>query len=132
VHKLLRFAVVAAFLSSFQLFAADKKTAAEKTKRGPAEIEAATRLQIFLDRANFGPGKLDGYYGDFTVKALALYRQSQGGEAPAATASDAAPDVTGLDLATVDPVFITYTVTDADAQNVGELPAEGVAVCDAR
>jgi lipoprotein-anchoring transpeptidase ErfK/SrfK len=98
--------------------------AAEKTKRTPADIEAATRLQIFLDRANFGPGKLDGYYGDFTRKALALYRQAQGGAAPATTASDAPPDVSGLDLASVDPVFITYTVTDADLKEVGELPNE--------
>ncbi|MBA3273995.1 MAG: hypothetical protein H0T11_09020 [Chthoniobacterales bacterium] len=37
-----------------------------KDNRSPADVEAATRLQVFLDRANFGPGKLDGYYGDFT------------------------------------------------------------------
>jgi len=47
-------------------------------KRSDAEIEAATQLQVFLDRANFSPGKLDGHYNDFTLKALALYRQSSG------------------------------------------------------
>ncbi len=87
-------------------------------------MEAATRLQVFLDRANFGPGRLDGYYGDFTRKALALYRESRGEqpERPADPKSNAAPNVSGLDLATVDPVFITYTVTEADLQNVGEVP----------
>jgi lipoprotein-anchoring transpeptidase ErfK/SrfK len=30
--------------------------------------------------------------------------------------------VSGLDLASVDPVFITYTVTEADLESVGELP----------
>ncbi|MBA2269279.1 MAG: L,D-transpeptidase [Chthoniobacterales bacterium] len=106
--------------------AAEKKQSGGAQKRSPADIEAATRLQIFLDRANFGPGKLDGYYGEFTRKALALYRESRGEAAPAAPAgkAEALPDVTGLDLASVDPVFITYTVTDADLENVGELPTE--------
>ena len=104
--------------------AAPKSTPAPKDNRTPADIEAATRLQIFLDRANFGPGKLDGYYGDFTRKALALYRESRGEQpAPPPPKSDAPPDVTGLDLASVDPVFVPYTVTEADLQNVGDLPA---------
>ncbi|MBA2430775.1 MAG: L,D-transpeptidase, partial [Chthoniobacterales bacterium] len=81
-----------------------------------------------LDRANFGPGKIDGYYGDFTTKALALYRQSRGEEPSSAPSKEAssttAPDTEGLDLASVDPVFITYTVTEADLAAVGELPAE--------
>src|SRR5213082_26468 len=51
-------------------------------KRSDAEIEAATRLQVFLDRANFSPGKIDGHYNDFTLKALALYRQSRGEPVP--------------------------------------------------
>lgn len=103
--------------------AAEKSAPASKGKHTPAHMEAATRLQVFLDRANFGPGKLDGHYGEFTQQALALYRQSRG-EQPASPAAkaDAAPDVNGLDLASVDPVFITYTVADADLQNVGDLP----------
>jgi lipoprotein-anchoring transpeptidase ErfK/SrfK len=106
--------------------AAEKKGgSATKDSRSPADIEAATRLQIFLDRANFGPGKIDGYYGDFTRKALALYRESRGEPVPPPPAKpDAPPDVSGLDLASVDPVFIPYTVTEADLQNVGELPEE--------
>src|SRR5438309_10836027 len=47
-------------------------------KQSDAEIEAATRLQVFLDRANFSPGKIDGHFDDVTLKALALYRQSRG------------------------------------------------------
>ena len=97
--------------------------------RDPAEIETATRLQVFLDRAEFAPGKIDGRYGEFTVKALALYREAHGQPQPAAPAgkeqskkTDGAPDVTGLDLARIDPVFITYTVTDADLQNIGDAP----------
>ena len=103
---------------------ATRKTNAPKT----AEVEAATRLQVFLDRANFSPGKIDGRYNEFTRKALSLYRESRG-EQPQPTPSqsrrreNAAPDVSGLDLASVDPVFIPYTVTEADIQSVGPLPS---------
>src|SRR5882762_9111618 len=103
-----------------------KKKAPHIEKQSPAQIEAATRLQIFLDRSNFSPGKLDGRYNEFTHKALALYRQSRGEQPqppPQDAKADAAPDVNGLDLDSVQPVFITYAVTPADLQNVGKLPA---------
>lgn len=93
------------------------------------EVDAAARLQIFLDRANFSPGKIDGRYSNFTRKALALYRESQGQTAQIAprqsdAKSNTAPDVTGLDLASVEPVFVSYTVTEADLQSVGPLPSK--------
>src|SRR5205814_6860924 len=92
-------------------------------KRSDAEIEAATQLQVFLDRANFSPGKLDGHYSDFTLKALALYRQSRGESAsPRPSTPDTAPDLNGIDLGRVGPVFIQYTVTEADLQKVVPLP----------
>jgi lipoprotein-anchoring transpeptidase ErfK/SrfK len=103
-----------------------KKPAPPGQKRSQADIETATRLQIFLDRSNFSPGKLDGQYNDFTWKALSLYRQSRGESPPRPTPRPkpaAAPDLSGVDLASVQPVFITYTVTPADLQNTGRLPA---------
>src|ERR1700682_5332081 len=102
-----------------------KKKAPQSEKQSAAQSEAATRLQIFLDRANFSPGKLDGRYNEFTRKALALYRQSRGEQPPPPpdAKTDAAPDVNDLDLAGVEPVFINYTVTPADLKNVGKLPA---------
>src|SRR5206468_6222707 len=75
-------------------------------------------------------GKIDGRYNDLTRKALAAYRESRG-EQPQTSPppqskrkSNAAPDVAGLDLASVDPAFIPYTVTDADLQNIGPSPKE--------
>jgi len=92
-------------------------------KRSDAEIENATRLQVFLDRANFSPGKIDGHYNDFTLKALALYRQSRGeSPSPAPQKPDTAPDLNGIDLQSVNPVFIEYTVTDGDMKNIGPVP----------
>ena len=132
VNAILRFAIVAALLSSSVMPAsARRRSAAAKQTPSKADTEAAVRLQIFLDRANFSPGKLDGHYGDFTWKALALYRISRG-EQPqqpppqVKSKGNIAPDINGLDLASVEPVFITYTVTDADLQSVGPSPS-GVA-----
>ena len=100
--------------------------------RCDTEREAATRLQLFLDRAEFAPGKIDGRYGEFTLKALTLYRQAHGLiapspkqttlDSPGSAPPDPTPDTTGLDLGSIDPVFIHYTVTEQDLQLVGELP----------
>src|SRR5207237_8628829 len=97
---------------------------AAPTQRNPAQIEAATRLQVFLDRANFSPGAINGHYDEFTLKALALYRQFRGEPPPPPPAKpDTAPDINGLDLASVGPAIVPYTVADADLKNIGPLPS---------
>jgi len=126
VRVLFRFAIIAILISSGILPAAARKKPRTKTPN-KANIEAATRLQIFLIEQNFSPGKLDGTYSEFTWKALALYRQSRG-EQPQVlpprgkSKSNVAPDVTGLDLDSVGSAFVPYTVTDADLASVGPLP----------
>lgn len=116
---------------TFAIALANSASARKKSsRRAPAhkpqanQIEAATRLQIFLDRANFSPGAINGHYDQFTFKALGLYRQSRGEQPPPPPAKpDAAPDLTGLDLNSVGPPFISYTVTDADLQKIGPVPS---------
>jgi lipoprotein-anchoring transpeptidase ErfK/SrfK len=102
-----------------------RKKASRKEEQSSVPIDAAARLQIFLDRSNFSPGKIDGLYNEFTWKALGLYRQSRD-EQPQSSPPDAkgnvAPDTSGIDLSSVEPVFITYSVTQADLQNVGKSP----------
>ena len=79
VNAVNRFAVVGLLILTGVLPAEAKKKATRKTNPPQkAEIETATRLQVFLDRANFSPGRIDGRYNDFTWKALALYRESRG------------------------------------------------------
>jgi len=129
VNTVVRVALIAIFISSSILPASAKKKATHAPKPRKAEIEAATRLQIFLDRANFSPGKIDGHYNDLTRRALALYRESRGEQSQTpppqrAAKSNVAPDVEGLDLASVNPVFIPYTVTEADLQSVGPSPKQ--------
>lgn len=95
-------------------------------QRSEAEIEAATRLQVFLDRANFSPGKIDGHYDEMTLKALALYRQSRGEPVPPPpTRPDTPPDLNGIDLSSANPVFIQYTITDADMKNIAAAVPRG-------
>ena len=123
-----RFAVVGLLILTGILPAAAKKKPTPKTNRpNKGQIEAATRLQVFLDRANFSPGRIDGRYNDVTLKALALYRESRGEQPQAPPSKSKAkpnvpPDVNGLDLGSVEPVFVPYTVTEADLQSVGQLP----------
>src|SRR6516164_8970246 len=38
--------------------------------------ETSTRLQIFLDNSDFGPGKIDGKMGEFFRKALVHYKRA--------------------------------------------------------
>src|SRR6266481_9164584 len=40
--------------------------------------ETATKLQIFLDNSDFGPGKIDGRMGEFFGKALVHYKRAHG------------------------------------------------------
>lgn len=129
IHRLAIFALL--ILSTVIPASAKTKHKHSPPPASRAEIEAATRLQVFLDRANFTPGRIDGRYNDFTWKALALYRQSRGEQPQVAPSRPAkqpntAPDVNGLDLASIEPVFLSYSVTDADLENVGKLP-HGVA-----
>jgi lipoprotein-anchoring transpeptidase ErfK/SrfK len=129
VNAVIRFAIVGLLILTGLLPAAARKRTSTTNHSDKAQSEAATRLQVFLDRANFSPGKIDGHYGDFTLKALALYRESRGEQPqpppshPNAKAKQA-PDVNGLDLASVEPVYIPYTVTEADLQSIGQLPKD--------
>jgi peptidoglycan hydrolase-like protein with peptidoglycan-binding domain len=74
-------------------------------------------LQIFLDNSNFGPGKIDGQDGEFTRKAITLFKRSQGQADSAVQNSETPIDTTGLDLASFDPVFTTYLITKGDIGN---------------
>ena len=99
-------------------------TATTPPKPPPAlPMEDATRLQVFLDRENFGPGKLDGKTGEFTRKALARYGRARGRTfpEPGPALLDALPEVRA-----VDP-FKEYTVTAADAAQIGTIPEDRAA-----
>ena len=79
--------------------------------------ELVTRLQIFLDQQNFGPGIIDGRWGEFTGKALVHYARAH--------AIEVTPAIYGqLPLDTVYPIYTEYTITPADEKTVGEVPTK--------
>ena len=120
------FAFVAILISSAVLSAAGKKRSSRSPSPSKADVEAVTRLQVYLDRANFSPGKIDGHYNDLTRRALALYRESRGEQPQIPTQRNTkpvvAPDVSGLDFSGAEPVLIPYTVTEEDLQSIGPWP----------
>jgi lipoprotein-anchoring transpeptidase ErfK/SrfK len=77
--------------------------------------ETATRLQIFLDNTDFGPGKIDGKMGEFFRKALVSYKHSHG------MRETGAVDQSMLDQ--VPETFTTYTIKGDDLAYVGDLPS---------
>lgn len=126
---LLATASVLMALIGFPAIAEEKGIQPDEGPRSAEDIEPITRLQVFLDRAQFAPGKIDGRMGQFTLQALALYREAHGGKPAALDPGGEAnpevlPDVSDLDLSSVEPVFLDYTVTEADLENIGQLPAE--------
>jgi lipoprotein-anchoring transpeptidase ErfK/SrfK len=81
--------------------------------------ETSTRLQIFLDNNDFGPGKIDGQLGEFFRKALVSYKVANG------LPTSGAMDESLLDQ--VPEAYTTYFVREEDQQFVGRMaskPAE--------
>lgn len=92
--------------------------------KGPPSTELSkmdrdTRLQIFLDEHDFGPGKIDGELGEFGRKAFDRYTTVHGlGKLDPAGDLDKV-----LDLRSVHPIYTTYTIRPEDLKWVGSIPA---------
>jgi lipoprotein-anchoring transpeptidase ErfK/SrfK len=84
-----------------------------------APRDIITRLQIFLDQHSFGPGKIDGGWGEFTAKALLRYQMANG--LPATGQIDAALQE---ELSKIFPIYTTYTLTADDFHYIGQAPTK--------
>jgi lipoprotein-anchoring transpeptidase ErfK/SrfK len=71
--------------------------------------EIITRLQIFLDQKNFGPGKIDGGWGEFTAKALLRYQMATGQKPTGIIDADMQKQ-----LDKIFPIYTNYTIKDED------------------
>src|SRR5712692_10929517 len=74
----------------------------------------STRLQIFLDNNNFGPGKIDGKMGEFFRKAFVSYKHAH-----------AMPITGAVDSWLLDQVPVTYTsytIREEDLKLIGNVP----------
>lgn len=74
--------------------------------------DRTVQLQIFLDGRQFGPGVVDGHSGEFTSKALTLYREAQG------LPVNVVPDVSGIQP------YTQYAVTEDDLRRLGTMALE--------
>ena len=79
------------------------------------EREAQVRLQVFLDTALFGPGKVDGLPGEFTTKAILNYQKAHSLE------PTGLPDQ--LPISQDAPAYTEYTIKPEDRKFVGNLPS---------
>ncbi|MDQ6808247.1 MAG: L,D-transpeptidase family protein [Verrucomicrobiota bacterium] len=78
--------------------------------------ETATRLQIFLDNRDFGPGKIDGQMGEFFRKALVHYKRANG-----------MPETGAVDQWLLDQVpqtFAEYTIPPEAMNFVGPISSK--------
>jgi hypothetical protein len=71
------------------------------------------RVQIFLDRAGFRPGKIDGLGGEFTQKAADRYCNAKG-----------LPRGTVLDISSVPSPYREHVVSEEDAKWVGSVASQ--------
>ena len=84
--------------------------AAKAAKPSPDDPERIqmTRVQVFLDRAGFRPGKIDGLGGEFTQRAADRWCDAQG-----------VPRGAVIDLSSAPEAYREYTVAEDDAKWVG-------------
>lgn len=87
-----------------------------QNKATAASLEEAVRLQVFLDMAGFGPGKIDGQGGEFTKKAIVRYQRAHD--------LKGAADASSLPLGDAGPAFTDYTVTSGDAERIAAAPKD--------
>lgn len=89
-------------------------TAKPRPKSTPEQRDAVVRLQTFLDASLFGPGKIDGQTGEFTVKATTLYQQAHGLEQTGSPENLPLPST---------QMYTEYTLQDGDKRFVGQVPS---------
>ena len=78
----------------------------------PERVELC-RVQIFLDRAGFRPGKIDGLGGEFTQKAADRYCDAIG-----------VPRGTILDISAISIPYREHVITEDDAKWVGPVASK--------
>jgi lipoprotein-anchoring transpeptidase ErfK/SrfK len=102
------------------LLAPVQDAGAQSNARMPSakEREARVRVQVFLDSALFGPGKVDGLPGEFTTKAILNYQKAHSLEATGLPENLPIPEDA--------PAYTEYTIKPDDRKFVGNLPSKPI------
>ena len=98
----------------------DSQTSAETWKS--EKRQAALRVQLFLDREGFGPGKIDGRWGGFTQKAAERWNES-GKDLKIAITGDGELDLSKIaEIPSSGGMTTIYVPTGQDQAILGPLP----------
>lgn len=92
----------------------------EMDEPDPKDQETITRVQIFLDENNFGPGKIDGQLGKFTRAAVAHFNylhDIDGGGANWVAV------IKGSERKIGSP-YRNYTLKESDFKFIGDVPSD--------
>ncbi len=101
------------------VIAQDRPASPGSAPSKPEFTEAVLRLQLFLDENLFGPGKLDGIPGEFTLKALQRYQLAHGMQ------QSSSLEEHQIDLATnVPELYTSYTIREEDLTYIGQVPGK--------
>jgi lipoprotein-anchoring transpeptidase ErfK/SrfK len=104
-------------LVAANMICAKAPVASQPSPPQPIPEEMVVRLQVFLDQNSFGPGEIDGHWGEFCTKALQRYqvanRQQPTGQIDAEMLKK---------LEQISPLYITYQLTENDFKSVGHAP----------
>jgi lipoprotein-anchoring transpeptidase ErfK/SrfK len=91
------------------------------------------RLQLFLDREGFNPGKLDAYWGTFTSEALTAWLEAQGREVLINNnwpQQEPEKLLEMADLSSIEQLYTTYAIQEDDAEMIGTLAGEPEKIAD--
>jgi len=97
-------------------FAAPAEAPAAKIPKPPPDSEeriALAKVQVFLDRAGFRPGKIDGLGGEFTQRAADRWCDANG-----------LPRGSVVDVSSIAHPYRGHTVTEEDAAWVGPVSTD--------
>ena len=102
----------------------DSEAAAADEKWDSEARQAALKVQLFLDKEGFGPGKIDARWGGFTEKAAKRW-SAAGKEDAISVIADGKLDIAkAKELPFSADLLTTYTITEEDQKLLGDLPEE--------
>ena len=126
----LAFAATAAEKTAPDAEQASQSSAAKSEPVTPAANETwesekrqvALRLQLFLDKEGFGPGKIDGRWGGFSRKAADRWNAAGNGMKIAILEGGELDPAKTKEIPYAADLLTTYEITDKDQAMLGKLP----------